>query len=78
MEQVCDVFLAIRFGTIPTKTKVRADWVRIAENPIKHIKRLARINQDNFWNVYNLLMSGCVYSVGNNQYKLFKDKKIKI
>lgn len=74
-DEVCDVFLAIKFEVAPTKTKQKQEWVEMPENPIKAIKRLCRINLDDFWGVYQPLMLGGVYCVGKNQYKLFKVKK---
>ena len=74
-DKICDVFLAIRFETVPTKTKAKPEWVRVDDNPIKHIKRLAKINQDDYWDVFRLLISGAIYAVGKNQYKLFKEKE---
>ena len=73
-DSLCEVFIAIKFETAPTKTKQKQEWVRVAEDPVKHMKRLARINDDDFWNVYQTLMQGGIYQVGKNQYKLFKVK----
>ena len=76
-DEVCEVFLAIRFEVAPTKTKQKQEWVEIPENPIKVIKRLCKINLDDFWGAYTTLMRGGIYQVGQNQYKLFKCKENK-
>lgn len=74
-DKFCNVFLGIRFESVPTKTKSKPEWVRVDDNPIRHMKRLAKINQEDFWEVFRLLMSGAIYVVGKNQYKLFKERK---
>ena len=73
MDSLCNSFLAIKFTIAPTQTKSKQEWVRIRDSPLPHIKQLAKINNDDFYNALKTLLQGGTYAVGDNLYKLFNE-----